>query len=573
MPSPSSVLALSLVLAGHSPTLRPEALWTAWPDVRFVSTPAPCLRHAELVERIRELEARHAEGLFVEEVGRSVEGRPIHLLTLGRGPRRVLLWSQMHGDEPSATPALLDIADFLLSSPDPAAASILEKATLLLVPMLNPDGAERYTRRNAQAIDINRDALQLATPEGRLLKGLRDRFEPELGFNLHDQNRRTTVGDTGRLATVALLAVAGDEEGTVTPGRIRARRVCAAIARALEPMVPGGISRYDEDWNPRAFGDNITGWGTPVVLVESGGLPPGWAYSDLTRLNFVALLTALSGLVEDDLEGEDPEVYETLLRNEDGRWVDVLVHGGTIWQPQAGAPYRADLAFDRLDRDPLLATCQTAGPPGDSRVYEIGDGRFLGAARRVGAAGLLVTAAFVASVRGFDAREWLGPEALTALGRLGVARLRWRVEASDGEKARAAAETMEGPGRPAIEVVGAASEACLLEVAGRPSAPGSMRLDRVLDALTLGEWRSRAAGRPFADLLGPLATCPPVAAAGPALAPDGPASFLVLRPQAPIPEATGPSTRVTRPPEEELQADELHLQAVFIDGREPAADR
>ena len=79
--------------------------------------------------------------------------------------------------------------------------------------MLNPDGAERYARRNAQAIDINRDALQLATPEGRLLKALRDRFQPELGFNLHDQNRRTTVGDTGVLATISLLAVAGDPRG------------------------------------------------------------------------------------------------------------------------------------------------------------------------------------------------------------------------------------------------------------------------------------------------------------------------------------------------------------------------
>lgn len=233
MPSPPFVLALTLALVGPPPPFSPEGLWKAWPSVRFVTTPAPCLRHAELVERLRELERRHPDRLSVEEVGRSVEGRPIHLLTLGTGPLRVFAWSQMHGDEPSATPALLDIADFLLSSPDPGAASILEGAKLLLIPMLNPDGAERYTRRNAQAIDINRDALQRTTPEGRLLKGLRDRFEPDLGFNLHDQSRRTTVGDTGRLATIALLAVAGDEEGTMTPGRARARRVCAAIVRSL----------------------------------------------------------------------------------------------------------------------------------------------------------------------------------------------------------------------------------------------------------------------------------------------------------------------------------------------------
>ena len=76
MTFPSSALALSLVLAGPSASFLPETLWKAWPDVRFVATSAPCLRHDELVERIQGLEARHGDELSVEEVGRSVEGRP-----------------------------------------------------------------------------------------------------------------------------------------------------------------------------------------------------------------------------------------------------------------------------------------------------------------------------------------------------------------------------------------------------------------------------------------------------------------------------------------------------------------
>jgi hypothetical protein len=562
------VLALSLVLAGPPSSLLPEALWKAWPDVRFVSTPAPCLRHAELVAGIRELEARYANGLSVEEVGRSVEGRPIHLLTLGRGPRRLLLWSQMHGDEPSATPALLDIAEFLLSSPDPAAAALLDGATLLLVPMLNPDGAERYARRNVQGIDINRDALTLATPEGRLLKALRDRFEPELGFNLHDQSRRTTVGATGRLATVALLAVAGDEEETMTPGRARARRVCAAIARSLRPFVPDGIARYDEDWNPRAFGDNIAGWGTPVVLIESGGLPPGWGYPDLTRLNFVALLSVLSGLVEDDLVAEDPAAYEALDRNQGGQWVDVLVSGGELWQPGAGPPYRADLAFDRLDPDPYLAACDAGNTAGGSRVREIGDGRFLGAARRVDAVSRLVVPAFTASVRGLAGGDWLDDQALSALGRLGVASLRWQVAPGDRAEAIAVARALEGPARPAIRVMEEGSDPCFLELKARPPGPTSTDLGSVLDALTQEGWRSSADGRTSEELLGLLSICPAGSSGAIALAPDRPASFLLLRPVPALGPADEPASMVRAtggPPE----ADELHLEAVFIDGREP----
>ena len=229
--------ALILAVSGSAPVFSPQAIWDAWPERRFVATAAPCLRHADLAARLRELAARYPGRLALESVGRSVEGREIQLVTLGRGPRRVMLWSQMHGDEPSATPALVDVVSTLLGVDAAEHRLILERLTLLVVPMLNPDGASRHARRNSQAIDINRDALQLATPEGRLLKGLRDRLQPELGFNLHDQNRRTTVGETGVLATIALLAVSGDAQGTLTPGRARAKRVCTngASVRAGSP--------------------------------------------------------------------------------------------------------------------------------------------------------------------------------------------------------------------------------------------------------------------------------------------------------------------------------------------------
>ena len=102
-------------------------------------------------------------------------------ITFGRAAAafRVLLWSQMHGDEPTATAALFDIFEFLRRHrDDPTVRDILSSLTLHVVPMLNPDGAERFQRRNAQSIDINRDALRLQTPEGRTLKAVRDRFQP-----------------------------------------------------------------------------------------------------------------------------------------------------------------------------------------------------------------------------------------------------------------------------------------------------------------------------------------------------------------------------------------------------------
>jgi hypothetical protein len=544
------------LFSGAAPGFSPQALWEAWPERRFVTTPAPCLRHAELVERLRALATRHPGRLALEEVGRSVQGRPIHLVTLGTGPRKILLWSQMHGDEPSATPALLDLADTLLAWDAPEPRAILDGLTLLMVPMLNPDGAERYGRRNAQAVDINRDALELATPEGRALKAVRDRLQPELAFNLHDQNRRTTVGDTTVLATISLLAVSGDREGTLTPGRARAKRVSSAVARALEPFVPGGIGRYDEDWNPRAFGDNVTAWGTPVVLIESGGVPPGRALTDLTRLNYVALLTALHGLVRDDLAGETPDLYEGLKRNDDGYWTDVLLAGGRLWQPGAGEPYRADVAFDTLDDDPLVARCAEPGWPGASRIREVGDGRLLGTARRIDVTGRLMVPAFTASVRGLGARSWLTPEVLVAIGRLGVARLRWHVAPVERPEALALAGPLATPGSPSVEVVDLEAPASLLEIPSPPGTPASPTVESALDTLTHGSWRERAAGRPLAALLGELAG-EGSSDSGPLVAPDTRASLVVLRSRE----------------EGALDAGRLELEAVLVDGREPGAAR
>ncbi|HEY7508882.1 MAG TPA: M14 family zinc carboxypeptidase [Vicinamibacteria bacterium] len=529
------LVSLALTLAA-APVVPPRVLWEAWPAARFVTTPAPCLGPAELAKQVRALEAAHPGALTVEEVGRSFEGRPIHLLKVGRGARSVLLWSQMHGDEPSATPALLDVARHLLASGDPASRRILDELTLLMVPMLNPDGAERYQRRNAQEIDVNRDALSLATPEGRLLKALRDRYQPVLGFNLHDQNRRTAVGDTGALASIALLAVAGDPEGTVTPARLRAKRICAALIGALSPLAPGAIARYDEDWSPRAFGDNLTAWGTPVVLIESGGLPPGRPFTDLTRLNFVGLLAALGALAQDDAQAHDPAAYEALPRNESNAWSDVALRGGEVVQPGTPAPYRADVAFDRRVSDAFAAGC---GPePAGSRIQEIGDARFIGAAETIDATGTVLVPALVGSVHGIAAREWLTPSTLDALGRLGVAALRWHVAGPDLATAAAHAATLAAAGRPAVapEADGAAPSALVL--AGPPASPRDDTLAAALDAL-----RPRWRGARDRSAL--------VALAAPRLAHDGPAHLIQLRPG----------------PQASLAPEHARIVRVFVDGR------
>lgn len=300
--------------------------------------------------------------LRVEEAGRSMQGREIRAITFGSGPVTVLLWSQMHGDESTATMALADILAWMAASgSDNLRDRLASRLTVVMVPMLNPDGAERFQRENAAGIDINRDARNLATPEGQALKALRDRLRPDFGFNLHDQNARTRVGRNGRQAAIALLAPAADAERSWGPVRSQARLVAAGIAANLESVIPGRVAKYDDTFNPRAFGDLMQTWGASTVLIESGALPDDPQKQELRRLNVAAILGALDAIAGRGFEAADPNDYERLPFNTGGAY-DLLVRGGSLVLPGM-PPLRADVAINY--DDPV----ERSG----GRVREVGD--------------------------------------------------------------------------------------------------------------------------------------------------------------------------------------------------------
>ena len=195
----AGALSAAVAAAPTVPAPPPEALHAAWPAARVSprsGSYAPEALRADL-ERV----AERSGGLVrVVERGSSAEGRPLLVLAAGTGPEKVLLWSQMHGDEPTATCALVDLLSHVVATRDePATRALLSRLTLLVLPMLNPDGTARNDRRNAQGIDINRDAVELQTPEGRFLKAVRDEYAPAAGFNLHNQGALVTAGPAGDL--------------------------------------------------------------------------------------------------------------------------------------------------------------------------------------------------------------------------------------------------------------------------------------------------------------------------------------------------------------------------------------
>jgi len=352
---------------------------------RVAPTDPATLRARDVESIVKKLSAESADRLTFEKFDESLEGRPIYLITLGTGPRRVLLWSQMHGDEPTLTSVMLDLFSYLLQKPAaPMADEILSGCTLLFVPMLNPDGAEAVTRYNAQGIDINRDWRRQVTPEGRALLRAAKTLNAQFGFNLHNQNARTTVGRPPKPAAISVLAPAPDATRKVSPSMHSAKQMCTCFVEAVRPYAEGMISRYDDTHEPRAFGDGIQSLGIATMLVEAGGLPEADP-EPMTRLHFHGMLNTLYAIATDKYRAADVQIYEDLPESNSTRANDLLITKANVLDAKVPKPFTADIVIDQSSSE-RLAESQVR----DGKIIDIGDVPFITAKRTINAAKSLV---------------------------------------------------------------------------------------------------------------------------------------------------------------------------------------
>jgi hypothetical protein len=349
-----AIAVLALVLVSGAASQSPKDLAAIWEKNRISDVDPSKARHADLrryLGKLREM------GVKIDEVGRSFANREIWQMEWGKGPLRIFMWSQMHGDEPTATSSLVDLFAYLQKNPDDKLVKkFSETFTIRAVPMLNPDGTELYQRFNLQGIDINRDAVDLKTPEGQLLKKLRDEWTPHIGFNLHNQNELTSAGDTTRQAAMSFLAVLGNREGITNAGHERNKRIVAAMVIAVYPFLRGHIGRYNETYNGRAFGDNFSAWGTPTILIEAGGYRPREEMF-LVQMKFVAFLAAFQSIADGSEQKLSPINYDLLPINSSGRLAWFVFRGGHIIDPRAPEQVTVtDIAVNRSRRRAETAT-------------------------------------------------------------------------------------------------------------------------------------------------------------------------------------------------------------------------
>ena len=251
----------------------------------------------------------------VQIIGHSVLGKPIYKYQLGTGSVRILLWSQMHGNESTTTKALFDFLNLLKSSSD-LADKMLSEFTFCCLPMLNPDGALLYTRENANKVDLNRDSQVLTQPESILLRQTFEDFKPHYCYNLHDQRTIFGVGDEiPKPATVSFLAPSYNDAREINEVRAKAIEVIVAMNTVLQEFIPNQVGRFDDSFNINCIGDTFQSLNVPTILIEAGHFQEDYNREVTRKYIFIALVSGLKYIYENDIVISKIEDYLNISHN------------------------------------------------------------------------------------------------------------------------------------------------------------------------------------------------------------------------------------------------------------------
>ncbi|RWW96626.1 M14 family metallopeptidase [Flavobacterium cerinum] len=262
-------------------------------------------------------------------IGYSVLAKPIYSIKVGTGAIKIFMWSQMHGNESTTTKAVFDLLN-LLESDDALAQKLKKRFTFLILPIVNPDGAELYTRENAVKVDLNRDSVNLSQPESRVLRASFDDFRPDYCYNMHDQRTIFGIGDEPKPATVSFLAPSYNEARDINEVRLKAINVIAAMNETLQQYIPGQVGRFDDSFNINCIGDMFQSLEVPTILFEAGHYPNDYEREITRKYVFFALLSGFDTIHENVIVVNEKMDYFNIPQNKivfyDMIWKNVKIN-------------------------------------------------------------------------------------------------------------------------------------------------------------------------------------------------------------------------------------------------------
>ncbi|MBE0464333.1 MAG: M14 family zinc carboxypeptidase [Halomonadaceae bacterium] len=290
----------------------------------------------QLYQDLADLDATY-DTLSLVQAGESIEGRPLYSATVGEGPRKLMIVTQQHGDEPVGTESAMHLLEWL-SGDSETAQSLREQVTLTVMPRVNPDGFERWEqlvsdnsdpettldpRRNSADIDLNRtwDASETIDPalipETLAVRQILEAFQPDLILDYHNQNNY--LNELGELETMSILWPTNDGvEPSITA---TAQQAAVALAQGVELFDYGYLSLFPGGDAADIGRNGIAIDGTPALLIEQRGLEEfelkalegleldfDAVASALTLEGVLSMIGVMQALGNDGFDTIDPEL-------------------------------------------------------------------------------------------------------------------------------------------------------------------------------------------------------------------------------------------------------------------------
>lgn len=270
-----------------------------------------------LLDELERIERSSQGSVSLAFAGESLEGREIPVASVGNGETDVFIDTEQHGNEPTGTSAAVEVLRSLGSGGNNV-RGVLDALTVHMMLMVNPDGAERNQRVNADGVDPNRNhdyqpgSEDNPSPEAQAMIDAVDEIDPLWVADLHTQTGDYIDDDDNSVTASNYWPIAS---GVPEDAQDLSKQMNWAMYDEVSQYGYANITQYPGGTNPaiarNAYGLQDRG----SVLLEATGQADDRGprmEGMMIRLMNEEVTTLLEGTVDGSLFDIDPNNAEEI---------------------------------------------------------------------------------------------------------------------------------------------------------------------------------------------------------------------------------------------------------------------
>ncbi len=230
-----------------------------------------------------------AAGMTTHTMGASSQDRPIFVVeivdpesTVPMQDRvHVFIMTQQHGNEPAGTPAALALLEDL----NAGHVVVPDDMVLLVMPQSNPDGALANARTGAHGEDINRDHIDVGTPESLAIHAVLKQWDVHMAFDHHEYG-----GGTGGVGHPSPIGSYDYDITTMWPNHGNVRQPTADMSLEVNEAIKTALAAEGYTHGDYGITTIRAGPVTQDLAQVAGGPDPGILRNSYGLNNVAGLL-------------------------------------------------------------------------------------------------------------------------------------------------------------------------------------------------------------------------------------------------------------------------------------------